>query len=46
MIAFAQAAGLEVVSTWDLPIPEKKRDLLSMLDDPRAINLDGGPAEI
>jgi hypothetical protein len=34
MIAFARAAGLEVISTWDLPTPEEKRDLLSILNTP------------
>lgn len=29
MAAFGRAAGLNVISTWDLPVPEEKRDLFS-----------------
>lgn len=43
MARFATAAGLQVINTWALPIPEQRRDLLSIMDErqPRAINLDG-----
>lgn len=39
LIKFAKSLGMTVQSTWDLPVPEKTRDLFTELNQPRPLNL-------
>jgi hypothetical protein len=33
LVAFAKRLGMDVISTWDLPTPERERDLISILEE-------------
>jgi hypothetical protein len=33
LIAFAKRLGMDVVSTWDLPLPERQRDLMTLIEE-------------